>query len=566
MSDADSLKAEGNAAFAAKEFDKAVELFSKAIEASAQPNHVLYSNRSGAYASLRKFDLALKDAEECIRINPGWAKGYTRKGGAQHGLGDLVAAHDAYEEALKIDANNAQAKSGKASVDAAIEREAASDGQTPDLGMGQMFNDPAVWGKLQANPKTREYLQDPLFVEKLKEVQKNPMAALSGASRDPRLMETIGVMLGIDMSGMPSGPGAGSGAEETPISQRKAEPKVPEPEPELESEESIAKKNAEQEKALGNADYKKRQFDEAIDHYNKAYEIHKDITYLNNRAAAEFEKGDYDTAIKTCLFAIEEGRELHSDYKLFGKAYGRIGTTYLKKDDLGSAIEYFNKSLTEHRTPEMLNKLRAAEKELKKRESESYIDPEKAEDAREQGNKLFKEGDWPAAVKAYTEAIKRAPKDPRGYANRAAAYLKLISYPEVVTDCDTAIALDKSFFKAYTRKATALHVMRQYRNAMDTLDAARAIDTEFKHTREIDDLYTKATTARFAPHEGETAEQTAERLAQDPEIDEIRRDPVMNTILQQAQNDPAALRNHMQNPEVRRKIGLLASAGIIRTR
>jgi stress-induced-phosphoprotein 1 len=41
-----------------------------------------------------------------------------------HGLGDLLGANDAYEEGLKLDPNNAQNKSGLASVKRAIEAEA----------------------------------------------------------------------------------------------------------------------------------------------------------------------------------------------------------------------------------------------------------------------------------------------------------------------------------------------------------------------------------------------------------------------------------------------------------
>jgi tetratricopeptide (TPR) repeat protein len=62
----------------------------------------------------------------------------------------------------------------------------------------------------------------------------------------------------------------------------------------------------------------------------------------------------------------------------------------------------------------------------------SYIDQGKADEAREQGNALFKAADYPGAVKAYTEAVKRAPEDPRGYANRAAAYIKLASFPDAI--------------------------------------------------------------------------------------------------------------------------------------
>ncbi len=104
---ADALKAEGNKAFAEKKFDEAVyvpsmtadlvfvlllkspsEKFSQAIELEPA-NHVLYSNRSGAYASLKDFDKALADANKTTEIKPDWAKGWGRKGAALHGTNDL---------------------------------------------------------------------------------------------------------------------------------------------------------------------------------------------------------------------------------------------------------------------------------------------------------------------------------------------------------------------------------------------------------------------------------------------------------------------------------------------
>ena len=66
-------------------------------------------------------------------------------------------------------------------------------------------------------------------------------------------------------------------------------------------------------------------------------------------------------------------------------------------------MKNFEKSLTEHRTPDVLNKLRSTQREIKTRELNAYIDPEKAEEARLQGKEYFTKGDWPNAVKAYTE-------------------------------------------------------------------------------------------------------------------------------------------------------------------
>lgn len=598
MSEADKFKAEGNAAFAAKHFDAAIELFTKAIAASDSPNHVLYSNRSAAYASLRDFDKALKDANECVKINPAWGKGWNRKGAALFGQGDLVGAKDAYETAVEKDPSNTMAINGLKSVNEAIEREAASDGSSSDLGMGQMFSDPQVLARLASNPKTKDFVKDPEFMAQLQEVGKNPMAALQSASKDPRLMQAIAVALGIDTD--LSGPGAPNSASSTyassetaasgsthanaPSSQRNADADTempdassavkPEPvgkEPVEEEDPEIAEKKAAKTKAdaakvKGNALYKQRKFDEAIACYDEAWNLNPDITYLNNRAAAEYEKGAYEAAIVTCQQAIEHGREVFADYKVLAKAFARAGNAAYKLEQLPTAIEFFNKALTEHRTPEVLSKLRAAEKELKIQEAAAYVDPQLADEAREQGNMYFKEANWPQAVKSYGEAIKRAPKDPRGYANRAAAYLKLMSFPEVVKDCDAAIAEDSTFFKAYSRKATAQLAMREYVKCINTLDEAREIDPEGRHAGEIDDIYSKALSGRFSRQENETEQETLDRASKDPEVLAILQDPIMNTILQQAQGNPAALRDHMKNPEVRKKINLLAAAGIIRTR
>ena len=72
-------KNKGNALFQAGKFEESIEMFSSAIEVN-HTNHVLYSNRSGAYASLENYHQALEDAEKCVELNPSWSKGYVRKG------------------------------------------------------------------------------------------------------------------------------------------------------------------------------------------------------------------------------------------------------------------------------------------------------------------------------------------------------------------------------------------------------------------------------------------------------------------------------------------------------
>jgi stress-induced-phosphoprotein 1 len=404
-----------------------------------------------------------------------------------------------------------------------------------------MFSDPQLLQKLASNPKTSAYLADPSFMAKLQSIKQNPQNTQDLFS-DPRMIQVLGVMMGVDMDmRMPdeAAPGAsasGSKAEaedevmtDAP-SSKKPEPakKAPTPEPEPveeEDEEKIQerknKEAAEKEKALGTENYKKRNFDEAIKHYQAAWELHKDITYLNNLGAAYFEKGDYQECINTCTKAAEEGRERYADFKVIAKSYARIGSAYEKLGDLANAIDYYNKSLREHRTPEVVSKVRAAEKRKIEEARKAYIDPVKAEEAREEGNKKFKESDWPGAVAAYSEMIKRAPDDPRGYSNRAAAFIKLLEFPSALDDCDTAIKKDPKFIRAYIRKAQAYFGMREYSKSLDVLTEAQTIDAQHHggaNAREIEQQQQKAFTAMYAARENETEEQTRERLARDPEV------------------------------------------------
>lgn len=91
-------------------------------------------------------------------------------------------------------------------------------------------------------------------------------------------------------------------------------------------------------------------------------------------------------------------------------------------------------------------------------------------------------------------------------------------------------------------------------------------DEEKKHTAEIEGQMQKISMAIYDQRAGETEEETLERAMRDPEVASIMQDPVIQQILQQAQNDPRALNDHMKNPIVREKINKLVAAGIIKTR
>jgi len=112
---AEEAKQAGTAAFKAGRFDDAVAHFTTAIEADPQ-SHVLFSNRSAAYAKLEQYKASLLDANQCIKLAPTWAKGHSRRGAAYVGLRNWRQAIVAYEEGLTLEPESAVMKEALASI------------------------------------------------------------------------------------------------------------------------------------------------------------------------------------------------------------------------------------------------------------------------------------------------------------------------------------------------------------------------------------------------------------------------------------------------------------------
>merc|ERR1712127_257515 len=56
-----------------------------------------YSNRAGCYQKLMEWQLALKDAEKCVSMDPKFAKGWSRKGGIHLFLKEIHKANQSGE-------------------------------------------------------------------------------------------------------------------------------------------------------------------------------------------------------------------------------------------------------------------------------------------------------------------------------------------------------------------------------------------------------------------------------------------------------------------------------------
>eukprot|EP00164_Ancoracysta_twista_P013314 GFYU01021208.1.p1 GENE.GFYU01021208.1~~GFYU01021208.1.p1 ORF type:complete len:300 (-),score=41.06 GFYU01021208.1:119-994(-) len=98
--EATRLKDEGNAAVKAKDYDTAIEAYTKAI-ALAPDNEVLYSNRSACYLAKGEKEKALNDSMETVRLRTEWFKGYARQGEAYLSMGKYAEACSAYQTAIE---------------------------------------------------------------------------------------------------------------------------------------------------------------------------------------------------------------------------------------------------------------------------------------------------------------------------------------------------------------------------------------------------------------------------------------------------------------------------------
>eukprot|EP00882_Tetradesmus_deserticola_P003191 GHRQ01003382.1.p1 GENE.GHRQ01003382.1~~GHRQ01003382.1.p1 ORF type:complete len:345 (+),score=190.36 GHRQ01003382.1:139-1173(+) len=333
------------------------------------------------------------------------------------------------------------------------------------------------------------------------------------------------------------------------------------------------KKEALALKAQGNELYKARKFDEAIEAYSKALELYDgDVSFLTNRAAVHFEKGDYEAAIKDCDAAVEKGREVRADYALIARALSRKGTSLAKLGRLEEAVTAYNKSLTEHRTADTLKRLNEAEKTLKEQTEAAYVDMALSTQEKDLGNAAFKEARYPEAVAHYNEALKRGPPkvNPDAhklYSNLAACYTKLGAYPEGLKAADRCVELAPDFVKGYSRKGALQFFMKDFEKAMATYEAGLKHEPDNAELKEGIMRCLQAID-RIA-HGDATDEEIKDRQARgmaDPDVQNILMDPIMRQVLDDFQTDPRAARHHLQNPDIHRKISKLVSAGIIQLR
>ncbi|XP_055307629.1 serine/threonine-protein phosphatase 5 [Sitodiplosis mosellana] len=140
---AEKFKNEANVFFKNKEYDRAIEMYTKAIELDPK-NAVYYANRSLAHLRLEMFGSSLEDGILAVKNDPTYLKGYYRRAAAQMSLGKFKKALMDFEFVAKRRPNDRDAamkysECNKLVRKAAFEKAISSD--IPEKTLAELHSD-----------------------------------------------------------------------------------------------------------------------------------------------------------------------------------------------------------------------------------------------------------------------------------------------------------------------------------------------------------------------------------------------------------------------------------------
>lgn len=127
QSDSISWKDKGNESFQKKDFQRAVELYTRSIELQSLDCHdggiSALANRSMAYLKLSRYQECVDDCTMVLERDSDHVKSYLRRGRAKQQLGEMQGAIEDFEECLRREPRNSDAiKSRQESIASYLSR------------------------------------------------------------------------------------------------------------------------------------------------------------------------------------------------------------------------------------------------------------------------------------------------------------------------------------------------------------------------------------------------------------------------------------------------------------
>lgn len=323
LEQAEKLKHMGNAFMQRKEYDKAADCYTQALQLSPHGpySHVYYSNRAAALVSMKQFQEAVLDSERSLALKPDYGKAHARLGLAHFLLGNYRPALEAYTVALKYEPNN---KSSKNYLEKAARRLAEGRGG----GGGAM----SLHHHLTAADGTGT----------------NSKEAFDGDLHSASLLQpSFSVVSEWAEKSHAGGGGGGSVASasnnkrHTPVNKMATTP-VSKGETSKNKRFTTDEREAEKFKVQGNSFMSNREYEQALKAYTQALERSpcgsQSHVYYSNRAAALCYLERYEDAEKDSLQSL-------SLCPTYGKAHARLGLSRFFLQDYAGAVAAYTAAL-----------------------------------------------------------------------------------------------------------------------------------------------------------------------------------------------------------------------------
>eukprot|EP00823_Brevimastigomonas_motovehiculus_P004600 TRINITY_DN307_c0_g1_i1.p1 TRINITY_DN307_c0_g1~~TRINITY_DN307_c0_g1_i1.p1 ORF type:complete len:296 (+),score=73.24 TRINITY_DN307_c0_g1_i1:111-890(+) len=227
-------------------------------------------------------------------------------------------------------------------------------------------------------------------------------------------------------------------------------------------------------KEKGNEEYKKGNYEKAIEFYTYATEMDpKNPIYFTNRSMCYAAMKKWEKSLRDA----EKSVALNASWE---KGHYRKGVALSNMGQYQAAMESFEMCCQLNpKNDEFLKAHVQAKKDLFKGLSEAEI-------MKIEGNEMFKKGKIDDAIKKYTAGLaackdeKLNPVKADLYANRAACYIQLYEPSKVRADCDAALKISPMHLKALLRRGQALEGLEKYKAALEDFEKVLAAEPDCK--------------------------------------------------------------------------------------
>jgi small glutamine-rich tetratricopeptide repeat-containing protein alpha len=221
--EAEKLKGFGNEAMKKKDYNSAIDFYTKALDIIPL-NPIYLSNRAAAYSGQGKHQDAKNDAEMAVAADPKYSKAWSRLGLANYVLGDAKGAMEAYKSGMDAEEGGGSEvmRKGYETAKKKFEEEGGDVGTTdrgapgggaggmPDLGSLASMLGGGGGGGAGGMPDFAAMMNNPMMRQMAQNVMQNP-EMLSGLMNNPRIAEMAQQFGGGGGAGGGTGGGRGGG-------------------------------------------------------------------------------------------------------------------------------------------------------------------------------------------------------------------------------------------------------------------------------------------------------------------------------------------------------------------